>query len=251
LLGALLAAILGLAGCQPQRRIELNYRPGAGTGIVRPFAPSHIAVMPAGDSSVNQLFVGTVFDANENMMRLFIDSPSDTVSHMVAEVLDHAGLKATVFAGGPPPDGFDYVVSCSPEELSVIKRIDNGNGAAQSSFIIEAKARLNCSLSDRSGTVLLKGEFSGTDNEPPLGAEARGEPLLSDPAEALSAAVADAIDGFANHPDFRRVLPQRRTASFDIPANQPRATSSATPTPSGRKPAAAATPHPAASRVHG
>lgn len=250
MLGALLAAMLALAGCQPQHRIELNYRPGTGTGTVQPFAPSRIAVMPAGDSSISQLFVGTVFDADGNVERLFIDSPPDTVSHMVADVLDHAGLKATVFAGGAPPDGFDYVVSCSPQELHVVKRIDNQSSAAESSFIIEAKARLNCSLADRSGTVLLNSDFSGTDNEPPLGAEARGGPLLSDPAEALSAAVADAVDAFANHPDFRRVLPERRTASFDIPANEPRVTSSATPTPPGKKPAAAATPHPVASPAH-
>jgi hypothetical protein len=249
-LGALLAAAaLAMAGCQPRHRIELSYRPG--TGTVDPFAPSRIAVMPAGDTAVNQLVVGTVFDPDGNLERLFIVNPPEIVGRVVAGVLDHAGLKATVFtAGGEPPDGIDYVVSCSPEELSVVKRIDKENSPAENSFIMEAKARLSCSLADRSGTVLLSGDFSGSDNEPPLGA-AQGGPLISDPAEALSAAVADAVDAFANHPDFRRALPERRTASFDIPANAPRATSSATPTPAGKMPSAAATPHPAASPARG
>ncbi len=248
--GALLvAAALAMAGCQPRHRIELRYRPG--TGTVDSFAPRQIAVIPAEDAAANQLLVGTVFDPDSNVERLFIVNPPEIVSRVVAGELDHAGLKATISpAGGEPPDGIDYVVSCSPEELSVVKRVDKEKSPFENSFLMEAKARLKCSLADRSGTVLLSGDFSGTENDPPLGA-ARGGPLISDPAEALSAAVSGAVDAFVNHPDFRRALPGRRTASFDLPAIASGATSSATPTPEGKLPSAAATPHPAASPAPG
>ncbi len=95
---------------------------------------------------------------------------------------------------------------------------------------MEAKAQLKCSLADRRGKVLVSGNFSGVENEPPLGAQSGG-PTISDPAEALSAAVVVAIEAFVNHPDFRNNLPAHTTASFSIPANQHRATPSATPTP--------------------
>lgn len=250
MLSALLAAAaLAMAGCQPQRQIELHYRPGSET--VEPLAPGRIAVTPAGDTAVNQLFVGETFDPAGNSEKLFIVNPPDVVSRVVAGALDHAGLQATISPAGEPLENFDYVVSCSPEELSVVKRTDKEKSPVENSFLMEAKARLSCSLADRSGTVLASGDFSGTENEPPLGAE-RGGPLISDPAEALSAAVADAVDTFVNQPDFRRFLPERRTASFNIPANEPRATSSATPTPAGKTPSAAATmPHPTASPAPG
>jgi hypothetical protein len=240
----LAAAALAMVGCQPQHRIELHYRPG--NGVVSPFAPRRIAVRPAGDPSITKLFVGTVFDPDSNVERLFIVNPPEGVGRIVAADLDHAGLKATVIgAVGDLPEGIDYVASCIPEALSVTKRVDKEKLPAENSFLMEANARLRCSLSDRLGTLLLSGEFSGSDSQPPLGAS-RGEQMLSDPGEALAAAISYAVDGFMNHPDFRRALPGSRTVDFNLPALSRDVTPSATPTPEGKQPSAVSTPHRAA-----
>jgi hypothetical protein len=223
----LATAALAMAGCKPQRRLELRYRPRKETTAL--FAPSRVAVVPPQDTPVGRLFVGQVFDPAGKTERLFIDNPPAVVSRVVADALDHAGLKAILTPGGPPDD-IDYVVSCAPEELTVVKRVDMEQGPGENSFVMEAKARLKCSLAGWRGKVIESGTFTGFDNEPPVGARS-GRPIVSDPAEALSAAVGNAVNTFLDQPDFRRDLPAHTAASFNIPANAPRATPSATPTP--------------------
>ncbi|HUY19096.1 MAG TPA: hypothetical protein VMV15_07705 [Candidatus Binataceae bacterium] len=193
------------------------------------FAPSRVAVVPPQETAAGRLFVGQVFDPAGQAERLFIDNPRAVVSRVVADALNHAGLNATITPGGPPED-IDYVVSCAPEQLTVVKRVATENSPGENSFVMEATARLKCSLASWRGKVIESGSFTGVENEPPLGARS-GRPIVSDPAEALSAAIGDAVNAFVNQQDFRQNLPAHTTASFNIPANEPRATPSATPTP--------------------
>ncbi len=235
----LAAAALAIAGgCQPHRQLDLVYRPGGGSGNI--FEPSRIAVAPAGDSSKGQLFVGTIFDPDGNAVQLYVPNPPESVSRLVADDLDHKGLKAKVFpSAGQVPDGFDYIALCEPQELSVVKRIDADKGPGGNSFLMEAKARLQCVLGDRNGKVILSDSFSGNRNEPPLGEAAGRRPSVSDPGVALSAAIVDAIDAFTDHPDFRRVLPAKMTSS-EVPAGEPSDGTSATPSGSTVAPGAGA-----------
>jgi hypothetical protein len=222
------AALAIMTGCQPQNRLKLKYYPGESNGNV--FEASRVAVMPAGDTSVTQLAVGKLFDPDGNEATLILDDPSKAVSRLVAEDLDHKGLRAKVFASpAEVPDGYDHVASCEPEELSVVKRIDQAKEPGENSFLMKAKARIRCTLADRDGKVILNDSFSSTRNEPPLGEAAQHHRrLINDPGEALSAAISDAVDDFTSHPDFRGVLPAK-IASSDLPAIASSASPSATP----------------------
>jgi hypothetical protein len=242
--GLLIAALaLALAGCQPQRQLELKYRPGK--RAVDQFSPSHVAVIPAGDTSARQLFVGNVFDPDGNVERMMVLDPPDAISRLVASDFDHKGLKATVLPmGSEIPDGIDFVVSCDPQELTVVKRVDRASGTGEQSFLMKARARLKCTLKDREGKVIMSDQFSSVEMEPPLGEAGSGRPIISDPGDALSAAVSDAVDAFMNNPDFRRALPST-TASTDFPPPAPSVAASpspsASPIPPAGNPAAQAT----------
>ncbi len=236
-----------MTGCQLQNRLTLKYYPGESNGNV--FEPSRVAVTPAGNTSVTQLAVGTLFDPDGNEVTLILEDPLQAVSRLVAEDLDHQGLRAKVFSSpAEVPDGYDHIASCEPEALSVVKRIDQANGPGANSFLMKAKARLRCTLADRDGNVILSDSFSSTRDEPPLGEAAQHHRrLINDPGEALSAAISEAVDDFTSHPDFRRVLPAK-IATSELPAIASSASPSATPssTSTGPNPTSTNNPSPAA-----
>jgi hypothetical protein len=229
-------AAFAMLGCQPGHKLKLKYWPG--NRPVAQFTPSRVAVIPAGDSSVGQLFVGSVFDPDGNVERLYVVDPPGRC-RLLASHLEHNGLRPMILAvGSEVPDGVDYTVSCNPEELTVVKRIDRANGGGKNSFLMKAGARLKCTLAARDGTTIFSDRFSSMEDEPPLGEAAHSRPLISDPAQALSVAVSDALDAFMDTPAFHRAL-QSNEANTDFPPPAPSTSETTTPSPAatpGRQP---------------
>ncbi len=228
----LTAVPLALSGCQPRRIIELRYRSNQQNREL--LEPSRIAVVKPPPALGNLKHVGLVFDPDGNVIqRLQLPDPSAALTSLLAEALVHKGLKPVISAGPELPDGVDYMVTCVPQKLDVVRRVDRG--ADGETFLIGANARITCSLANRQGQILVNSDFTGTDNEPSVGNQ-HSRPVLSDPADALSAAVSYAVDTFLDSPQFPGAADGQRSAGG------PTAIASPTPSATASPPAAAATP---------
>jgi hypothetical protein len=222
----LTASPWALIGCQPRRIIELRYRPNPDHREL--LEPSRIAVLKPPPALDNLKHVGLVFDLNGNVIqRLQLPDPSAALTGLLAEALDHKGLKPVISAGPELPDGVDYMVTCAPQKLDVVRRVDRGPDGE--TFLIGAAARITCSLTNRQGQVLVNSDFAGTDNEPPVG-DQHSRPVLSDPADALSAAVSYAADTFLSSPQFPGAAGGQRSAGGATASSTPAATASPTAT---------------------
>ena len=222
-----------LTGCNPRARIDLHYLPGFVPGSQNVFRPVRVAVPPpAGDFTTGDSEVGAIYTADGNVqMPLVVADVSRIFNVALIKGLADAGLTPVPLdsnpADGKPPEGTDYILTSTLEEVKVNKRFGAQQTIHGQYFTMHAVVRVKYQLKSREGAVLYSNEISGIENEPPnpVGAEVF-LPLETEPAESLSVALSRAVGLLMIDAQFRSSLPLRpveptATPPAPSPTSQP------------------------------
>jgi hypothetical protein len=203
----LLASLCG-SGCDHRQTLNLYFM--AHPALI--FLPMRIAVAPA--ANVLNPHVGIVFDsAGYVRAQLYLPDANIQLAALLARRLADAGLRpmpiATAPEGGELPSGVDFVIAAAVEQMQCVERYLPQAGGSESNFVISAQTEVHFTLANRGGEVYSADEFG--DVGFPVEREHAGieRHASADPADALSAAVAQTISELLSDPRFQQQLPRR------------------------------------------
>jgi hypothetical protein len=210
---ALIVCGIFLAGCSSPRRLKVHYLPGFVPGSERIFHPAHIGVYPAqGTLAEGEFRVGAIYSAaGERQSLLFVDDFGTAVTRAVMKALQDAGLQPVMVKSPSParlPDGVDYLLVTTIEQVSVVKRFGSRMTVHGQYFTMASQVKLAFELYSRVSPVTFKGALTGNEEEPP--APVHHEeflPLETDPGESLSVAMSRAVGTLMIQPGFQDSLP--------------------------------------------
>lgn len=197
-------------GCEHHQALKLRYAPHP----EKIFSPAKIAVVPA--TVPNDLDLGAVFDpAGYRDARFFVPDLGVQVANLLMRSLADAGLQPVPIASAPAdgdlPMGIDFVIEATVEQLRCVKRFVPEAAEVHPRFILSAQAQMHFKLFGRGGELYSVTEF-GEVREPPYITDSDNRaPVLSEPGDALSAVIIQAITRLLSDSGFRQALPNYRS----------------------------------------
>lgn len=162
------------------------------------------------------LDLGAVFDpAGYQRARFFVPDLGAQVADLLARSLADAGLQSVPIASAPSngdlPIGIDFVIESTVEQLRCVEHFVPETPDSHRNPIMSARAQVHFKLSGRGGELYSVTEF-GDISEPPENKDSsRKAPTLTDPGDALSAAIMESITRLLNDDSFRQALPHYRS----------------------------------------
>jgi hypothetical protein len=197
-------------GCEQRQALKLRYAPYPH----KIFSPARIAVVTA--TVPAEFDLGAVFDrSGYRHARFFVPNLGARVADLLARSLADAGLQpvpiASAPAGGDLPTGVDFVIESTVEQLRCVKRFVPQTADAHANFIMSASAQVHFRLAGRGGELYSVTEFGEVSEPPGIRDSDRKAPAFTDPADALSAALAQAIARLLSAASFRAALPRSRS----------------------------------------
>jgi len=220
---------LAIAGCKPQKRLDLHYLPGFVPGSQNIFRPAKIAVPPTSGDFDGDSAAGTIYAADGTAeAALVVADAAHSFNGALIKGLADAGLVPIALDSNPgdgkPPEGADFILTSELEQLKVNKRFGANETIHGQYFTMHAVVSAKYQLRNRDGCILYSREISGIENEPPnpVGAEVF-LPLETEPAESLSVALSRTVGLLMLDSKFRAAVPARTVEATPIspPTPQP------------------------------
>lgn len=160
--------------------------------------------------------LGAVFDrSGYRRARFFVPNLDSQVADLLARSLADAGLQPVPIASAPTegdlPTGVDFVIESTVEQLRCVKRFVPQTADARPNFLMSARAQVHFRLAGRGGELYSVTEFGEVSEPLGIRDSDRKAPAFTEPADALSAAIAQAIARLLNDARFRAALPRSRS----------------------------------------